>query len=65
MLARLSPEIRAVRRGSRHVPAFAHSTCALESGLGVRLGYERAFGVTSVVGGQELDTLAFAFEADR
>jgi hypothetical protein len=42
---------------------FAHSGCGLSSGLGVRLGYEHAFGVTSTLGGQELDTTAFAFEA--
>jgi hypothetical protein len=41
---------------------FAHSRCGFMSGFGVRLGYERAFGITSTLGQQALDTLAFAFE---
>jgi hypothetical protein len=42
---------------------FAHRACGLASGFGVRLGFERLFGVTSELAGQELDTAAFAYEA--
>jgi cell division septation protein DedD len=42
---------------------FAHAACGFPSRLGMRVGYERAFGIHSTLGGQELDTLAFAFEA--
>jgi hypothetical protein len=60
---RLPPEIRALRRGSRDVPPWAHSGCELSSGFGIRAGYERTFGVTSALAERELETTAFAYEA--
>jgi hypothetical protein len=42
---------------------FAHAACRLPAGFGIRLGFERTFGITSDLAGQELDTEALAFEA--
>ena len=42
---------------------LAHRACSKASGLGVRLGYEHTLGIDSAVGGQQLDSLAFAFES--
>jgi hypothetical protein len=43
---------------------WAHGTCRLPAGFGVRLGYEQIFGIQSTLAEQSLDAFAFAFQSE-
>ncbi|HEX6277506.1 MAG TPA: hypothetical protein VFZ53_30895, partial [Polyangiaceae bacterium] len=43
---------------------LSHRTCGMGSGFGVRLGYERIFGIQSSLADESLDALAYAFRSE-
>ncbi|HEX6278074.1 MAG TPA: hypothetical protein VFZ53_33750, partial [Polyangiaceae bacterium] len=43
---------------------LSHRTCGIGSGFGVRLGYERIFGIQSRLADESLDALAYAFQSE-